>query len=271
MTTTRKQRIIRALTPKRVKRAQARWRRRKKKIANARAKFRGVWRGDVVVNGRRPSRGKAKTSAQRRPSTARSSWPSAQRRAKPAAEQQARKQCDGTCTNSDMDPDEAKAQGLCGTCCGRKELITNWRGKHHHMRCSDCDASGLANVAALRAKRKEGKQREGQPTRAEAASKTYGWFGLSGLFTTLFLTFGWAWAGLVGAGSAAIGGAAYRHERKHGTSDHGDRAGRRAAKQAARQAGCSAACMWSLKPVETCHCPCGGATHGISHRRKAAA
>lgn len=270
-TTTRKQRIIAALTPRRVKRAQARWRRRRQKVAKTRAKLSGIWHGDTVVNGRRRARGKAKAPAQRKPAAAgRPPRPSGRRRPK-AAPEKPRQQCDGTCTNSDMDPDEARAKGLCGTCCGRKELVTNWRGKHHHMRCSDCDASGLANVATLRAKRKEDKDRDGQPTRAEAAGKTYGWFGLSGLFTTLFMTYGWAWAGLSGAGSAAIGGAAYRHERRHGTSEHADRSDRKATKRAARDAGCSAACMWSLKPADTCRCPCGGTTHGTAHRRRAAA
>lgn len=270
MPTTRKQRIVRTLTPKRIRKIQARWKRRTKKVTKARAKMRGVWHGDMVVNGRRPTR-KATVPAQRRPTAA---GPKPKRQQPAAQKQQPKPQCDGTCTNSDMDPDEARAQGLCGTCCGNKELITNWRGKHHHMRCSDCDASGLANVAALRARRRADRTSKGrpdQPTRTEAASKTGGWFGLSALFTTLFMTFGWAWAGLAGAGSAALGGAAYRHERKRGTSDHGDRAGRKATRQAAREAGCSAACMWSIKPAETCRCPCGGTTHGTAHKRKAAA
>lgn len=278
MATTRKQRIIRALTPKRVKRAQDRWRRRTKKVANARAKVRSVWHGDVVVNGRRSNRKKKPTpqKAAQKPAAARST-------AKPVPPKKValpkRPACDGTCTNSDMEPDDATAQGLCGMCCGRKELVTNFGNKHVHVRCGECDGSGLASVAALRKAQKHGGGTHGReanaanrPSRNEAAQKATPWVGLGSVLMALFTVFGLSfWFAAVGFGVMAIGAAAYRHHRKHGVPERGASTDRKAARQAAREAGCSAACMWSIKPADTCHCPCGGTTHGTAHKRKAAA
>ncbi|MCI2421542.1 hypothetical protein MOQ72_29315 [Saccharopolyspora sp. K220] len=50
--------------------------------------------------------------------------------------------CDGTCTNSDMSPTEAERQGLCGTCAGRGELVTDFGGVHRHIWCHDCKGTG---------------------------------------------------------------------------------------------------------------------------------
>lgn len=46
--------------------------------------------------------------------------------------------CDGTCTNSDIDFDAALAQGICDTCGGRRELISNFGGDHRHTPCPVC-------------------------------------------------------------------------------------------------------------------------------------
>lgn len=50
--------------------------------------------------------------------------------------------CDGTCTNSDVDPHEAEKRGLCGMCGGRGEYVCNFAGRHWHVRCRECDATG---------------------------------------------------------------------------------------------------------------------------------
>lgn len=51
----------------------------------------------------------------------------------------ARKNTDhGTCRNSNRSIEAAKRDGLCPTCDGRGELISNFGGKHTHVPCPDC-------------------------------------------------------------------------------------------------------------------------------------
>ncbi|MFC7342054.1 hypothetical protein [Saccharopolyspora griseoalba] len=54
-------------------------------------------------------------------------------------------QCDGNCKNSDMSPDDAEAQGLCGDCAGRGEFISNFGGRHRHTRCRECRGTGSSS------------------------------------------------------------------------------------------------------------------------------
>lgn len=182
-----------------------------------------------------------------------------------------------------MSPEEAGAQGLCGSCRGRKELVTDFGGKHVHVPCSECGGSGRAKGRG-KSRRKGGGTVAGQgppsqgdaepqrPSRNEAAQKAMGWVGLGAICLSLSSILGVVpWLIVAGAAAMAVGGMAYRHERRNGISDHGSASDRQATKQAARAAGCSSACMWSIRPADTCRCPCGGSTHGIGHRKKAAA
>lgn len=273
--TTRRRRIIRALTPKRVKRMQAKWRRRTNRITKARDKVRGIWHGDVVINGRRKQRGKVKVPAQRK--AAEVAQPRRKKVKPKTVELPTQPQCDGTCTNSDMEPDMARARGLCDMCCGRKELVTNFGGKHVHTACPECDSSGLASVQARRKGHishhpDSADETRDKPSRKEAGRTASVWFMLGSVCFAVATVFGLGVPALIaGMACMVVGGASYLHERKHGTSDHGPRSGREAAKKAARESGCTAACMWSPKPVETCHCPCGGSSHGMAHKRKKAA
>ena len=294
---TRKQRIIRALTPRRVRRAQTRWRRRKQKVTRGYAKFREVVRRDPRVKcgacgmqvapgklkghlARHEAQGTKAGASRRRQPKASPSAPAP--RARKAAAEPQRPRCDGTCKNSDMEPDEAEAKGLCGMCAGRKELVTNFGGKHVHVPCSACDSSGRAKGRGKTGSKGGGavagqgapSQEDGdpqRPSRNEAALKAMGWVTAGSALCFAFAVFGAPWMMIAGFAAMAVGAGAYVHERRHGVSDHGSRSDREATKQAARAAGCSSACMWSIRPADTCRCPCGGATHGIGHRKKAAA
>jgi len=133
---TRKQRIIRALTPRRVRRAQTRWRRRKQRVTRGWARFREVVRRDPRVKcgtcGMQVAPGKlkghlarheaqdAKAGASRRHQP-KARPPAPAPRARKAAAEPQQAGCDGTCKNSDMGPDEAEAKGLCWQCAGRKD------------------------------------------------------------------------------------------------------------------------------------------------------
>lgn len=50
--------------------------------------------------------------------------------------------CDGTCSNSDLSPDEAEEQGLCGSCGGRREYVSNVGGRHRHTPYQHCRGTG---------------------------------------------------------------------------------------------------------------------------------
>jgi hypothetical protein len=273
----RKRRILRALTPRRIRRAQARWRRRKQKAAKRYKRFREVVRRDPMIKcgqcGQLVPQPKLKTHLDRHAAHADRMAQRRRVRNQPKARTAPppRPACDGTCTNSDVSPSEAQARGLCGWCAGRKELVTNFGGKHKHVPCGQCSATGK-HTAPAKTGNADTAARRGQATRVEAGAKAAPWFGIGSTLMSVFSVFGHSpWFAAAGAGAMAVGGLAYRHERRHGTSGHADQAGRKAARRAAREVGCSAACMWSLKPADTCRCPCGGATHGAAHKRREAA
>lgn len=294
---TRKQRIIRALTPRRVRRVATRWRRRKQKLTRSYARVREVVRRDPRVKcgacGMQVAPGKlkghlarheaqdAKAGASRRHQP-KARPPAPAPRARKAAAEPQQAGCDGTCKNSDMDPDEAEAKGLCGMCAGRKELVTNFGGKHVHVPCPECGGSGRTKgrsktgskgggTAAGQGAPAQEDEDPQRPSRGQAVTSSMGWCAAGSVLCFAFTVFGAPWLAVAGIAAVAIGAGAYAHERRHGVSDHGSRSDRAATKQAARAAGCSSACMWSIRPADTCRCPCGGSTHGIGHRKKAAA
>ena len=51
-------------------------------------------------------------------------------------------QCDGTCTSSNLDSDEAEARGLCRDCGGQGELVWNFGAEHGHISCRACNPDG---------------------------------------------------------------------------------------------------------------------------------
>lgn len=294
--TTRRQRIIRALTPKRVRRTQARWRRRARKAKQRYASFRDIVRRDPTTTcgdcGKRVAQGKLKAhlarhdaqnaktggAAQRKRARNRpKAAPASRSRKKPEATPSPSPGCDGTCANSDMDDDEAKARGVCVWCCGRKELITNFGGKHVHVPCPKCSGTGSHSTQSKAGQADDdgdstASPQRGQPSRTEAGSRAAPWLALGSVLMALFTVLGLGpWLVVAGAGAVAVGALAYWHERRHGTSEHPARYTRRDSKRAAREAGCSAACMQSAKPAGTCRCPCGGATHGMGRSNREAA
>jgi len=219
--TTRRQRITRALTPKRVRRVQARWRRRKQKAAKRYAAFREVVRRDPRVKcatcGQQVAQPKLKAHLARHDARAAKAVTTARRR-------------------------------------------TTTRRRETAARPRTAPARSAPELDHPR------------PSRAAAGRKAAGWFAVSSACSAAFVVLGGGlWLLVAAAAAMAIAGGAYLHERKYGTSDHGARSNRDNVKQAARAAGCSAACMWSIKPVETCRCPCGGSTHGASRKRRVAA
>jgi len=50
--------------------------------------------------------------------------------------------CDGTCTSSNLDSDEAEARGLCRDCGGQGELVWNFGTEHGHIPCRACNPDG---------------------------------------------------------------------------------------------------------------------------------
>ena len=54
--------------------------------------------------------------------------------------------CDDQCSNSQIDPAQAKHAGLCWSCGGRRELITDFGGTHRHVPCHECFGTGKADA-----------------------------------------------------------------------------------------------------------------------------
>lgn len=109
------------------------------------------------------------------------------------------------------------------------------------------------------------------PSRVEAGKSAAGWLAAGGVLVALPLDgIGSTWMIAAGAGCALIGGGAYASERRWGFTDHTNRETRRTVRKQARAAGCNSACMTSTLPTRTCHCPCGGSTHGTAQGGMAA-
>jgi DnaJ-class molecular chaperone len=46
------------------------------------------------------------------------------------------------CRNSNESPGAAERRGACGDCAGRGQLVSNFAGRHRHVKCPGCNGSG---------------------------------------------------------------------------------------------------------------------------------
>lgn len=156
----------------------------------------------------------------------------------------------------------------CGTTVRANQLVAHLKRHQQQRNATRRKAEGKRRPPQAATKRATGQRSVNDPTmpsKTDAVRSAAGWLAVGGVLVALPLDgIGSTWMYAAGAGCALIGGGSYAAERRWGITNHTDRESRRAVRTQARKAGCNSACMTSTLPARTCHCPCGGTTHGTA-------